>query len=49
MFATIAVATQYPEFIGTWLGSTAGMVVADGIAIVAGLVIGSRLPERPIK
>ncbi len=49
MFATITIATQYPGFIGTWLGSTAGMVVADAIAIVAGLVIGSRLPERPIK
>lgn len=49
MFATITVATQYPGFIGTWLGSTAGMVVADAIAIVAGLVIGSRLPERPVK
>lgn len=49
MFATITVAAKYPGFIGTWLGSTAGMVVADGIAIVAGLVIGSRLPERPVK
>ncbi|MBC8453095.1 MAG: TMEM165/GDT1 family protein [Chloroflexi bacterium] len=49
MFATITVATQYPGFFGTWLGSTAGMVVADAIAIVAGLVIGRHLPERPIK
>lgn len=49
MFATITVATRYDGFWGTWLGSTAGMVVADGVAIVAGLVIGSKLPERPIK
>ena len=49
MLATVTIATQYPGFIGTWLGSTAGMVVAEAIAIVAGIVIGSRLPERPIK
>lgn len=49
MFATITVATRYDGFWGTWLGSTAGMVVADAIAIVAGLIIGNKLPERPIK
>ena len=49
MLATVTIATQYPGFIGTWLGSTAGMIVADAIAIVAGIAIGSRLPERPIK
>ncbi len=49
MFATITVATQYTGFLGTWLGSTAGMVVSDALAIVLGLVIGRHLPERPIK
>ena len=32
-----------------WLGSTAGMVAADGLAIAVGALLGSRLPERAIK
>jgi putative Ca2+/H+ antiporter (TMEM165/GDT1 family) len=34
---------------GTWLGSTAGMVAADAIAIGIGAFLGTRLPERAIK
>ncbi|MCH8135633.1 MAG: TMEM165/GDT1 family protein [Proteobacteria bacterium] len=49
MLATITVASQYPGFLGTWLGSTAGMVVADAAAIAVGVILGSRLPEKPIK
>jgi Ca2+/H+ antiporter, TMEM165/GDT1 family len=48
MLATITLATNQ-EPIGTWLGSTAGMVAADAIAIVIGAVLGARLPERAIK
>jgi putative Ca2+/H+ antiporter (TMEM165/GDT1 family) len=48
MLATITLATR-EEPIGTWLGSTAGMVVADGIAIAVGKFLGSRLPERAIR
>ncbi len=48
MLATITLATT-EEPIGTWLGSTAGMVVADAIAIAIGAVLGTRLPERAIK
>ena len=48
MLATITLATT-EEPIATWLGSTAGMVVADAIAIGIGAVLGARLPERPIK
>jgi putative Ca2+/H+ antiporter (TMEM165/GDT1 family) len=48
MLATITLATT-EEPIGTWLGSTAGMVVADAIAIAVGAVLGTRLPERVIK
>jgi putative Ca2+/H+ antiporter (TMEM165/GDT1 family) len=49
MLATVTVATQYPGFIGTWLGSTAGMVVADALAIAIGIIAGNKLPEKPIK
>jgi Ca2+/H+ antiporter, TMEM165/GDT1 family len=48
MLATITLATTQ-EPIGTWLGSTVGMVAADAIAIVIGAVLGTRLPERAIK
>ena len=48
MLATITLATTN-EAIGTWLGSTAGMVAADALAIGVGAVLGSRLPERAIK
>jgi putative Ca2+/H+ antiporter (TMEM165/GDT1 family) len=48
MLATITLATT-EEPIGTWLGSTAGMVLADAIAIAVGALLGARLPERPIQ
>jgi putative Ca2+/H+ antiporter (TMEM165/GDT1 family) len=47
MLATITLATT-EEPIGTWLGSTAGMVAADAIAIAVGAFFGTRLPERAI-
>lgn len=49
MLATITIASQYQSFVGVWLGSTLGMVVADGLAIIVGRVMGKRLPERVIK
>jgi putative Ca2+/H+ antiporter (TMEM165/GDT1 family) len=48
MLATIALATTQGPW-GTWLGSTAGMVAADAIAIAVGAAIGDRLPQRLIR
>lgn len=48
MLATITLATK-EGIVGTWLGSTLGMVAADAIAIVVGLHLGKRLPERVIR
>jgi Ca2+/H+ antiporter, TMEM165/GDT1 family len=48
MLATVTLATNQ-ESLGTWLGSTAGMVAADAIAIGVGKVLGTRLPERTIR
>ena len=31
-----------------WLGSTAGMVAADALAIGVGVIKGKRLPERTL-
>ncbi len=48
MLATITLATDH-GVLGTWLGSTAGMVAADAIAIGVGKLLGTRLPERAIR
>jgi len=48
MLATITLATT-EEAIGTWLGSTAGMVAADAVAIAAGALLGTNLPERAVQ
>ncbi len=48
MLATITLAARY-EVVGTWAGSTVGMVAADALAIVVGRQLGARLPERTIK
>jgi len=48
MLATITLATR-EGVVGTWLGSTVGMVAADAIAIVVGRALGARLPERAIR
>lgn len=48
MLATITLATK-EGVVGTWLGSTLGMVAADALAIVVGQQLGARLPERTIR
>ena len=48
MFATVTLATDN-NIVGTWIGSTLGMVVADALAIVVGKVVGHRLPEKAIR
>jgi putative Ca2+/H+ antiporter (TMEM165/GDT1 family) len=48
MLATITLATTEGLF-GTWVGSTAGMVAADALAIIVGAQLGQRLPDRAIK
>lgn len=48
MLATITLATDH-GVVGTWLGSTLGMVAADALAIVVGQQLGARLPERTVR
>jgi putative Ca2+/H+ antiporter (TMEM165/GDT1 family) len=48
MLATITLATTEGA-LGTWAGSTLGMVAADALAIVVGKQLGARLPDRVIK
>jgi putative Ca2+/H+ antiporter (TMEM165/GDT1 family) len=46
--ATVTLAGDRPEVVAVWLGSTAGMVVADGLAIGVGIIAGKHLPRRTI-
>jgi putative Ca2+/H+ antiporter (TMEM165/GDT1 family) len=48
MLATITLATTH-GVVGTWAGSTLGMVAADALAIGVGKLLGTRLPERVIR
>lgn len=48
MLATVTLAT-HEGLVGTWIGSTVGMVTADAIAIVVGRQLGDRVPERGIR
>lgn len=48
MLATITLAADH-DWVGVWIGSTLGMVVADGLAIIVGAVAGKHLPERLIQ
>ncbi|WP_049565512.1 TMEM165/GDT1 family protein [Nonomuraea sp. SBT364] len=48
MLATITLATQH-GWLGTWIGSTVGMVAADALAIVVGRTLGKHLPEKAIR
>ncbi len=49
MLATVTLASQLRDAFPVWIGSTLGMVVADGLAVIVGLVIGKKLPARAIK
>ncbi|MEE2030719.1 TMEM165/GDT1 family protein [Rhodococcus chondri] len=48
MLATITLATDN-DWAGVWVGSTIGMVAADALAIVAGVVLGRHLPENAVR
>ncbi len=47
--ATVAPAAKYQSIIPVWLGTTTGMVIADAIGIVIGIIIGKKIPERAVK
>lgn len=45
MLATVALASDR-NWLGVWLGATAGMVLADAVAIAVGTVLHRQLPEH---
>jgi putative Ca2+/H+ antiporter (TMEM165/GDT1 family) len=47
--ATIALAAQYTNIIQIWFGTTSGMIIADAIGIIFGIVLGKKIPDRLVK
>ena len=48
MLATVTLATR-EGWVGTWLGSTVGMVGADALASGLGTLVGRALPEKAVR
>jgi Ca2+/H+ antiporter, TMEM165/GDT1 family len=48
MLATVTLAST-EGWLGTWIGSTVGMVAADALAIWVGTFLGRQLPERAVR
>jgi len=49
MLATVTIASEQRQFLAVWLGSTVGMVAADGLAILVASRMRKRLPEKLIR
>jgi putative Ca2+/H+ antiporter (TMEM165/GDT1 family) len=47
--ATVALAAKYHSILPIWMGTTAGMLVADAFGIIVGVVLGKKIPERFVK
>ena len=47
--ATISLAVKYTNPLAVLFGTTTGMVIADGLGIIVGIVLGKRLPEAVIR
>lgn len=47
--ATVALAADFNAVVPVWAGTTAGMMIADALGIIVGIVLQKRIPERQIK
>lgn len=47
--ATVALAAKFQQIIPVWLGTTSGMMIADGLGIIVGIVLNKSIPERVVK
>ncbi len=47
--ATVALAADFNTIIPVWIGTTTGMLIADAIGIIAGIVLHKKIPEKQIK
>jgi putative Ca2+/H+ antiporter (TMEM165/GDT1 family) len=49
MLAAVAIAGREQSFVAVWLGSALGMFTADALALVVGVVLGAKLPQRVMR
>lgn len=47
--ATMTLAAKYAAIVPVWLGTTTGMMIADALGIIIGVVLGKQIPERAVK
>jgi putative Ca2+/H+ antiporter (TMEM165/GDT1 family) len=47
--ATVALAAEFNTIVPVWFGTTAGMMVADAVGIIAGIVLHKKIPEKQVK
>lgn len=47
--ATISLAVEYQSMISVLMGTTLGMVIADAIGIIIGIVMRKHIPEKTVK
>jgi putative Ca2+/H+ antiporter (TMEM165/GDT1 family) len=47
--ATVALAADFRSVIPVWVGTTTGMLIADAIGIIVGIVLHKKLPEKQVK
>lgn len=47
--ATIALATKFDSPVAILMGTTTGMLIADAIGIIVGIVLAKKIPERKVK
>jgi putative Ca2+/H+ antiporter (TMEM165/GDT1 family) len=47
--ATVALAAKYQSPVAVWFGTNIGMLIADAIGIVIGIVMGKHIPEQAVK
>ncbi|MHB8844549.1 MAG: TMEM165/GDT1 family protein [Nitrospirota bacterium] len=47
--ATVALAADFRSVVPVWAGTTTGMLIADGIGIIVGIVLHKKLPEKQVK
>jgi len=47
--ATVALAAEYRTVVTVWLGTTTGMVMADAVGIIVGIVLHKKIPDKQVK
>ncbi len=47
--ATVALAADFHSVVPVWAGTTTGMVIADAVGIIVGIVLHKKIPEKQIK